>query len=198
MGRDPLGTLCDLPLRGTRLMPAALVTGSGARLGKAMALYLASRGYDVGVHYASSSAGAAAVVADIQAMGRHAVGLQADLLDETATQGLIAKATAELGPLTVLVNNATIFEHDTISTATRGSWDRHIESNLRAPFVLTQNFAMQAPDPIDDSVGEPVAQALVLNMLDQRVHIDARVYVLHHCKNGPLGDDANRCAGTCT
>jgi len=121
-------------------MPAALVTGSGARLGKAMALYLASRGYDVGVHYASSSAGAAAVVADIQAMGRHAVALQADLLDETATQGLIAKATAEL------------------------------ESNLRAPFVLTQNFAMQAPDPIDDSVGEPVAQALVLNMLDQRVH----------------------------
>lgn len=151
-------------------MPAALVTGAGARLGKAMALYLASRGYDVVVHYASSEAGAAAVVADIKAMGRQAVAVQADLLDETATQGLIGKATNALGPLSVLVNNASIFEHDTISTGTRNSWDRHIESNLRAPFVLTQNFAAQALDPIMDSTGEPIAQALVLNMLDQRVH----------------------------
>jgi NAD(P)-dependent dehydrogenase (short-subunit alcohol dehydrogenase family) len=71
--------------------------------------------------------------------------------------------------LTVLVNNASIFEHDRITDLTRDSWDRHIESNLRAPVVLTQRFAAQAPDPLTDGAGEPLAQALVVNMLDQRV-----------------------------
>ena len=69
----------------------------------------------------------------------------------------------------MLVNNASIFEHDTIETATRLSWDRHMESNLRAPFVLTQEFAKQAPKAKLDNMGEPIAQALVVNMLDQRV-----------------------------
>lgn len=149
---------------------AALITGGGARLGRAMALYLAGRGYDVAVHYATSAEGAQAVVAEIAAMGRKAVALQADLLDEAATETLVDRAVAALGPLRVLVNNASIFEHDTIETATRASWDRHIGSNLRAPFVLTQAFAAQVPAPAKDPQQEPVAQGLVVNMLDQRVH----------------------------
>ncbi len=149
----------------------ALVTGAGARLGKAMALYLGRRGYDVAVHYAGSEQGAAGTVADLKGMGRNAVALQADLLDEAATQGLLARATDALGgPFTCLVNNASIFEYDAIGTATRESWDRHLESNLRAPFVLIQNFAAQVPEPVQDDMDEPVAQALVINMLDQRVH----------------------------
>lgn len=150
-------------------MPAALVTGAGARLGRAMALYLAGRGYDVAVHYASSVDGANAVVAKIEAMGQKAVALQADLLDEDATSGLIARAVDAVGPLSVLVNNASIFEYDNIETATKDSWDRHLGSNLRAPFVLTQAFAAQAPVLEMDAMVEPVAQALVVNMLDQRV-----------------------------
>ncbi|MDX8346570.1 SDR family oxidoreductase [Cognatiyoonia sp. IB215446] len=149
----------------------ALVTGAGARLGQAMALYLGQRGYDVAVHYAGSQAGADETVAKLKAMGRNAVALQADLLDETATQDLIPRAVDAFGgPLTCLINNASIFEYDTISTATRDSWDRHLESNLRAPFVLTQHFAAQVPEPVLDEMNEPVAQALVINMLDQRVH----------------------------
>lgn len=149
----------------------ALVTGAGARLGQAMALYLGGRGYDVAVHYAGSEAGAAETVAQLQAMGRNAVALQADLLDEDATQALIGRATEALGgPLTCLINNASIFEYDNIQTGTRESWDRHIESNLRAPFVLTQHFAAQAPAPVIDDQGEPVAQAVVINMVDQRIH----------------------------
>lgn len=151
-------------------MPAALVTGAGARLGRAMALYLAGRGYDVAVHYASSATGADAVVAEIEAMGRRAVALQADLLVEAQTETLIPSAAGHLGPLSVLVNNASIFKHDTVENGTRDSWDRHMESNLRAPFVLTQAFARQVADPVVDEVGEPVAQGLVVNMLDQRVH----------------------------
>ncbi|MEO1798566.1 MAG: SDR family NAD(P)-dependent oxidoreductase, partial [Pseudomonadota bacterium] len=140
----------------------ALVTGAGARLGKAMALYLAGRGYDVAVHYASSEEGARAVVAEIEAMGQRGVALQADLLEEAAVQALLPAAAQALGgPITCLINNASIFEYDNIQTATRDSWDRHIESNLRAPFTLTQALAAQAPEA--DSDGEPLASGLVVN-----------------------------------
>jgi NAD(P)-dependent dehydrogenase (short-subunit alcohol dehydrogenase family) len=148
----------------------ALVTGAGARLGRAMALYLGERGYDVAVHYATSANGAEDVAGLIRDMGRNAVVVQADLLDEGATEALLPAAAKALGgPITVLVNNASIFEHDDIQTATRKSWDKHMGSNLRAPFVLTQALAAQVPDPVMDDAGEPVAQGLVINMLDQRV-----------------------------
>lgn len=148
----------------------ALVTGAGRRLGRAMALHLAARGYDVAVHYAGSEAEANSVVAEIGAMGRKAVALQADLLDERQSQRLIARASDALGgALSVLVNNASIFEYDNLRTASRSSWDRHMESNLRAPFVLTQGFAAQAPAAAPDAQGEPMARALIVNMIDQRV-----------------------------
>lgn len=149
---------------------AALVTGAGKRLGRAMALYLAERGHDVAVHYASSTGDAEAVADEIRAMGRRAVTVQADLLDEAQVCGLVARAAEGLAqPLRVLINNASIFEYDNLQSATRQSWDRHMESNLRAPFVLTQEFAVQVPDAVHDDAGEPVAQGLVVNMIDQRV-----------------------------
>ena len=147
----------------------ALVTGAGKRLGRAMALYLAGRGHDVAVHYATSADDAEAVANEIRALGRKAVTLQADLLDEAQTQTLIPAATAALGPLSVLVNNASIFEYDRIDTATRTSWDRHLESNLRAPYVLTQAFARQCPPALTDDNGEPLAQGVIINMIDQRI-----------------------------
>ena len=151
-------------------MPAALVTGAGKRLGREMALFLGRNGYDVVVHYASSKDSADQVVDEILAMGQKAVALQADLLFEDQAQELVPKATKAIGqPITCLINNASIFEYDTIETATRQSWDRHIESNLRAPMVLTQAVAAQFADPLIDACGEPIAQALVVNMIDQRV-----------------------------
>ncbi len=151
-------------------MTAALVTGAGKRLGRAMAVYLAGRGHDVAIHYATSQAGAEETADQVRGLGRKAVTLQADLLDEAQVTTLVARASQALDqPLTVLVNNASVFEYDNISTATRTSWDRHIESNLRAPFVLIQQFARQVPLPVADEAGEPVAQGLVVNMLDQRV-----------------------------
>lgn len=151
-------------------MSRALVTGAGKRLGRAMALYLAGRGYDVAVHYASSRDEALSAVAEIEALGRRAAALQADLLEEAEVAPLVDMAAEALGgPLTCLVNNASIFEHDRIETATRESWDRHFESNLRAPFVLTQALARQVPEPHIDARGEPVARGLVVNMIDQRV-----------------------------
>ena len=119
-------------------MTRALVTGAGKRLGRAMALDLARQGYDVAVHYSSSQEAATDVVAQIEAMGRRAVALRADLLDETQIETLVPQATEALGgSLSLLINNASIFEYDTLATATRTGWDRHMQSNLRAPFVLS-------------------------------------------------------------
>ncbi|MDZ7711116.1 MAG: SDR family oxidoreductase [Roseovarius sp.] len=151
-------------------MTRALVTGAGKRLGRAMALELARQGHDVAVHYATSEAEAEAAAAEIRALGRQAVALRADLLDERQVLPLVERAAEALGgPILTLVNNASIFEHDCIDSATRQSWDRHMESNLRAPFVLMQEMARAVPDPLIDANGEPRAQGLIVNMIDQRV-----------------------------
>ncbi|SFU03473.1 SDR family oxidoreductase [Sedimentitalea nanhaiensis] len=151
-------------------MTRSLVTGAGKRLGRAMALYLAARGHDVALHFASSRNEALQVADEIRAMGRRAEVLQADLLDEDQTAALFPAARAALdGPITCLINNASIFEYDTIHSATRRNWDRHMDSNLRAPFLLTQAMADQGLEPTVDSMGEPVASGLIVNMIDQRV-----------------------------
>jgi NAD(P)-dependent dehydrogenase (short-subunit alcohol dehydrogenase family) len=149
---------------------AALITGGAIRLGRAMALALAQDGWDVAVSYHSSSDAADALVVDIEALGSKASAIKADLLVEADSTALVDAAAKALGqPLTCLINNASIFEHDDMVTGTRVSWDRHIESNLRAPVVLSQSFAAQVPK-IDSSDGEPMASACIINMLDQRVH----------------------------
>ncbi|MEI4260996.1 SDR family oxidoreductase [Roseovarius sp. D0-M9] len=151
-------------------MARALVTGAGKRLGRAMALELARQGHDVAVHYHSSADEADVVADEIRALGRKAVTLQANLLAEDQVTPLIPMAADALGgPMTVLVNSASIFEYDTLKSTTRTGWDRHFESNLRAPFVLTQALAAQVPEPVMDENDEPVAQGLVVNMVDQRV-----------------------------
>jgi len=147
---------------------AALVTGASQRIGRAIAINLANRGHDVIVHYSTSKAEAEETVSIIRDIGRSAVALQADLLNDEQIYNLFKRSTDFCGPLTVLINNASIFEDDSLQTATRESWDRHMGSNLRAPFVLTQCFASQVPNAASD--GEPVAQGLIINMIDQRVH----------------------------
>ena len=153
------------------MMKNALVTGAAIRLGREMALALAGRGYNVAVHYHGSRDQAAAVVAEIEELGQKAVAIQADLTKEADIQALLPKAVEGLGgPISVLVNSASIFEYDNLQTTTRESWDRHLESNLRAPFVLTQQFAKQAPEPeIGGDWDEPTAQAMIVNLIDQRV-----------------------------
>ncbi len=149
---------------------AALITGGAKRLGRAMALRLAGRGLDVVIHYNGSSDAAEQTAAEAREFGVKAVTLRADLLDHAETESLVGRARDALEkPLTVLINNASIFEYDNMETATATSWDRHIGSNLRAPFFLTQAFAAQAPRAINDENGEPIAQANVINMVDQRV-----------------------------
>jgi NAD(P)-dependent dehydrogenase (short-subunit alcohol dehydrogenase family) len=151
-------------------LPAALVTGGAKRIGRAIALDLAARGADVAVHYNGSRDEAEALAEDIRELGGRAAAIEADLLDRDAARGLVGEAARALGrTLTVLVNNASIFEYDTLATATDQSWDRHMGSNLQAPFLLTQAFAAQAPEAAADPAGEPQARASVINIVDQRV-----------------------------
>jgi NAD(P)-dependent dehydrogenase (short-subunit alcohol dehydrogenase family) len=124
---------------------AALVTGGAQRIGQAIALTLADMGYAVAVHYHRSGKAAETTANSIRDSGGKAVALAADLTDEDAVSALLPRAAEALGPIGVLVNNASIFEGDTIDTATRASWDAHAAVNLRAPFVLTQEFARRLP-----------------------------------------------------
>ena len=139
---------------------AALVTGAGKRIGRAIALMLGREGWAVAVHYGRSRDDADGVVREIAGAGGRAVALGADLAREVEVEDLVPRAVAALGPLGALVNNAAVFEHDTALGVTREGWDRHLEINLRAPFVLMQQFARALPD---------TAEGAVVNLLDERV-----------------------------
>lgn len=132
----------------------ALVTGGGKRLGRASALALAQAGFDVVVHYNGSAAEAEATCADIEAHGRAARAVRADLSDDTQTMCLLAAAGA---PLTALVNSAAIFEHDDLATFSPAALERHVAINTLAPVRLIQVFAAALPAQ---------ARGVVVNFLD--------------------------------
>lgn len=116
----------------------ALVTGGARGIGRATCLALAARGVAVAVHYHSREDAAAEVVAQIQAGGGMAVGLQADLHDAAAPSRLIAAVHAALGPVDILVNNAGEHHTAAITELTDADWTRSLDLNLTAAFRLTQ------------------------------------------------------------
>ncbi len=138
----------------------AFISGAARRLGRATALALAEAGFAIAVHYRGSAEAVAALVADIRARGSDAAAIVGDLADEAALHSLIGRAAAALGPVGVLVNNASTFTRDEWDDATAASWQHHMAPNLRAPFVLTQHFARDLP---------AAAEGVVVNMLDARV-----------------------------
>ena len=144
-------------------MPGALVTGGAQRVGRAICLALADAGYNVAVHYRSAPDEAQATLAELQARGRCAVALAADLTDEAAVVALPEQAAEALGPLTLLVNCASLFRDDRFGRLERGLWEAHMATNLRAPIMLAEAFAADLPSTIADG------DASIVNILDQRV-----------------------------
>ena len=138
----------------------ALVTGAARRVGAAIAQDLARAGWAVAVHYNASDIDAKKTVAAITAAGGRATALKADLRDEAAVRGLIPAAGRALGPVRLLVNNASVFENDTALSADRSIWDLNMVVNLRAPFVLCQELVRHLPDGMDGNI---------VNIVDQRV-----------------------------
>ncbi len=138
----------------------ALVTGGAKRLGREIALALAKEGFAIALHCHQSAEAAEETAAEIRGLGVEVAILAADLGQEDAVAALLGRAAAALGPVGVLVNNASVFERDEWESATRASWEAHLLPNLRAPFVLMQHFARDLP---------AAAEGVVINLLDQRV-----------------------------
>jgi NAD(P)-dependent dehydrogenase (short-subunit alcohol dehydrogenase family) len=139
---------------------AALITGAARRIGRALALAMAQAGYDVAVHYRGGADDAEALAGEIRALGRKATTLAAELADDAQASALVGRAAAALGPVTLLINNASLFQDDRIQSLTRASFVAHMQTNLYAPILLSQAFAAELPAE---------AEGLIINMLDQRV-----------------------------
>jgi NAD(P)-dependent dehydrogenase (short-subunit alcohol dehydrogenase family) len=161
----------------------ALVTGAARRLGRVIALALASDGWDIGVHYAHSETEARDTADEIRALGREAVCLKANLEDEQATKGLVRQLAEQLGPVCGLVNNASRFVHDDIESADAASMLAHLMPNLVAPLLLSQAFLQglrEAQPPVAAGAGrgldpggvarEAAGEGVIINLLDQKLY----------------------------
>ncbi len=140
--------------------PTALVTGSAKRLGRAIALGLAEDGFDLVLHYHRSGDDIERLRRDIEAMGRLAFVVTGDLAAPENAVSIIEAGSKALGPLSLLVNNASLFEQDSLATLTLESWRRLTDVNLTAQVFLMQAFAAQDSLPEDASI---------INMLDQQM-----------------------------
>lgn len=144
-------------------VPVALVTGAAKRIGRQIALMLAQRGWDIVVHYGKSEQEAAQVVVEIEALGRRAMAVQADLDNAEQLKKLVPKALAYFGRLDCVVNNASLFEADSAEDFSQACLDKHMHANLMAPLMLAQDLTASLP------VDAPAGMAVVINILDQKL-----------------------------
>lgn len=158
---------------------AALITGGARRIGRTLVTAAADAGFDVAIHVRNIDDAAETAAAEVRARGRKATILACDLRKESTTVALVGEAEAELGPITLLVNSASVFEEDAFSDMNRASWDAHLETNLRAPLVLAQAFARRLP------AGR---HGLIVNILDQRVLNPAPEFFSYSLSKAALWD----------
>lgn len=138
----------------------ALVTGAATRIGRAIALGLAESGWNIGIHYNGSHDAAQATADDCAKLGVKTALVQANLADDDETAKAFGDAQQAMGPITLLINNASLFEFDDFSSATNQSWHDHMQVNLHAPFILSQALAHGLPRDVAGNI---------INLIDQRV-----------------------------
>lgn len=138
----------------------ALITGAARRIGRAISLDLAAKGWNIAVHYRHSADDAESLVGEIEGMGRRAVALAADLADPSGLASLIPRCRDTLGAPVCLINNASEFHPDSAASLTAGTWDIHHDINLKAPVFLARDLYRHLPDG---------AAGNVINIIDQRV-----------------------------
>lgn len=146
--------------RKTKSSGAALVTGAARRIGREIALALASDGWDIAVHYATSRDDAARTVADIEALGRRAIAVNRDLAVEPGVCSLLAECAHDLGPVHCVVNSASLFEFDDANTFNVDQLLRSMRINVAAPVLLAQT--------LHASLGTD-ERGVVINLLDQKL-----------------------------
>ncbi len=138
----------------------ALITGAGRRIGRAIALDLAAHGWRLAIHRLTAVEEANQLADKVAKEGGQAVVLVGDLADPMRSAALISEAAAALGPVTLLVNSASMFEPDMVGDLDHDLWRRQIDVNLSSPIFLADAFARQLPDDRDGNI---------INLLDQRV-----------------------------
>jgi NAD(P)-dependent dehydrogenase (short-subunit alcohol dehydrogenase family) len=146
--------------RRSRAAGAALVTGASRRIGREIALALARDGWDIAVHYATSRDEAAETVRLVGEVGRRAVAVNRDLGVEAGVRSLLAECSHELGEVTCIVNNASIFEYDDAATFSVDALARSMRTNVAAPVLLAQALHASLPDG---------SRGVVINLLDQKL-----------------------------
>ncbi|GAA5540385.1 SDR family oxidoreductase [Ochrobactrum sp. SSR] len=137
-----------------------LVTGGARRIGKAIVEDLAAHGFPVAIHCNRSIEEGQALADAIIARGGTACVVQADLSSEQDVRGLIAQAERQIGPIRLLVNNASLFEDDRVGDLDMALWDKHFAIHLKAPVMLSEAMAKALPEAVD---------GLIVNVIDQRV-----------------------------
>ena len=140
------------------MIKTALVTGGSQRVGRSICLGLAQAGYAIAIHYNSSAAPAEALAEEIKENGGHAIAVKADLSKGDETRTLMQRAIDEIGPIGLLVNNASLFEEDSLDHIDDEVWDRHFAVHVKAPSLLASAFAAQNPQ-----------DGLIINIIDERV-----------------------------
>lgn len=138
----------------------ALITGANDRIGATIAKALAKKGHAVVIHYRSGGDGARKVASDIEQAGGRAATVHADLSDRESRAGLIAEAAKHFGPLTILINNASVFDPDSAQDVNEELWDQHFSVHAEAPIFLSRDFAGQLPAGVEGNI---------INMIDERV-----------------------------
>ena len=130
----------------------ALVTGSGHRVGRALALALTEAGANVAVHYNSSEEAAAETVAALKMAGGRAEAFQADFTDATEVERLFEAVNARMGPVQILANNAARYERGELSSSAVEEWDRCMAVNVRAPYLLAKAMANALPEGLTGKI----------------------------------------------
>ncbi len=137
-----------------------LITGAARRIGRALAMDLARHGWTVAINYRKSDEEAESLVREIETSGGRAKSFRADLAQSDAARQLLAEVVRDLGPPTVLINNASEFLPDTIQSLDDATWDLHLGINLKAPMFLAQAMAASLPEGCEGNI---------INIIDQRV-----------------------------
>jgi len=137
-----------------------LITGAATRVGKAIALHFAEKGWNIALHYFRSSSKAKELKKIIEQNWVKVALIKADLKNIKQTEKIIPFARKKLGTIDCLVNNAALFEKDDIANFTTKSWNDHLNINLLAPAILTKQFAKQASKKTVSNI---------INIIDQRI-----------------------------
>jgi len=139
---------------------SALITGAAQRIGRAIALDLADKGWNIVIHCHNSVEAAGRLATEIESLGSKAIVVQCDLSSSDAAEIIFSRIAGELEPVTCLINNASVFQPDDINSVSAQSWALHLDVNLKAPVFLAQSFSRQLGKGVEGNI---------INLIDQRV-----------------------------